>query len=78
MKRIRAPALLQAAGYPGELPRLDSCRTKSVRWCGGAAARPQHAPGLRVVPSKHWGSGQRFPACTGAVATASCFSLGLA
>lgn len=55
MKRSRAPALPRAAGCPGERPCIDPCRAKSVALCGGVAARPQHAPGLRVVPGKHWG-----------------------
>lgn len=71
MKRSRAPALPRAAGCPGERPCTHHCRAKSVALCGGVAARPQHAPGLRVVPGKHWGSGPWFPAFTRAVATAS-------
>lgn len=73
MKRSRAPALPRAAGCPGEPPHTDRCRVKSVVRCGGVAARPQHASGLRVLPGKHWGSGPWFPACTRAVVTA--FSL---
>lgn len=74
MKRSKAPALLRAAGCPGEPPGTDPCRAQSLARCGESSGAAQHASGLRVVPGKHWGSGPWFPACTPAVATASSFS----
>lgn len=62
MKRSRAPALPRAAGCPGEPPRADRCRARSVVRFGGVAARPR--------PSMHlaWGF---FPASTGVVGRGS-------
>lgn len=68
MKRSRAPALPRAAGCPGEPPRIDPCRAKSVVRCGGGSgAAPactwpegcsRQALGYwAVVPGMHPGSG---------------------